>query len=190
MKNKPFSVIIHHNGGESVEEKEIVQLIQHYRHDVLNELQIVMGYLNIGKLEKVEEKLHDWIQKLNEERLLANLNIPKWTLWIMQLKTRYANIRLFYTIDIKSSLNISSIDHQLVYHSEQIIEWIYNIGDKNKLYDINITLKEKTNLSEIQIIFYINGFKDIQQGSVALGFPVRMEQTEDGLICEWSYLVQ
>lgn len=189
MKKSSFSVIIHHNGGEFVEEKEIVALLQDYRHDVLNELQIVKGYLSIGKTDKAEEKLNKWIHQFDEERRLSNLSIPKWMLWLMTTKKRYANIRLYYTIDVKSNLNLTSIDEQLVHHSEQMTDWLYKVGSKNKLYDINIALKEKTNLSEVLICFYIKDFHGILQTSKEVDFPVRVEHTESGLICEWSYLV-
>lgn len=176
-------------GGEIVKENEIVELIQNYRHDVLNELQIVKGYLSIGKTDKVEDKLNDWIHKFNQERRLSNLNVPKWMLWLIKMTKRYANIRLYYTINVERNLNLSSIDDQLVDHSEQIIEWIYKVGNKNKLYDINVELKEKTNSSEILVSFHIRDFHHIQQSSINVDFPLRIKQTDDGLICECSYFV-
>ena len=40
-----------------MDEELAIQIIQRYRHDVLNHLQLVSGYLTIQKPEKAEEKV-------------------------------------------------------------------------------------------------------------------------------------
>ena len=77
-----------------MDEELAIQIIQRYRHDVLNHLQLVSGYLTIQKPEKAEEKVNEWIQMIEDERKLTNLDTPKFTLWIFQYSDLYKNFSL------------------------------------------------------------------------------------------------
>ncbi|QKY69573.1 Spo0B domain-containing protein [Lentibacillus sp. CBA3610] len=65
-----------------MEEKEVIQLLRHYRHDLMNHLQIVQGYLSMGKMEKAQKKLTNYMQLLQEEGKLVNMHAPAFVFYI------------------------------------------------------------------------------------------------------------
>ncbi|SER74477.1 stage 0 sporulation protein B (sporulation initiation phosphotransferase) [Gracilibacillus ureilyticus] len=83
-----------------MDEKEVIELLRHYRHDHLNDLQLVMGYLQLGKQDKAEAKINDIIEKANNERQLDRLQIPKTMLWIYTKNWFSENMSLEYRMDI------------------------------------------------------------------------------------------
>jgi len=50
----------------------LVDYIKRSRHELLNDLQVVLGYAQLGKLDKVIESLHIAIDHLNRERDIFN----------------------------------------------------------------------------------------------------------------------
>ena len=50
----------------------LVDYIKRSRHELLNDLQVVLGYAQLGKLDKVIESLHLAIDHLNRERDIFN----------------------------------------------------------------------------------------------------------------------
>lgn len=51
-----------------MDEKETVRIIQKYRHDLMNRLQIVSGYLTMGKADKAKMNLDNVLEYYEEER--------------------------------------------------------------------------------------------------------------------------
>ncbi|WP_066194403.1 MULTISPECIES: Spo0B domain-containing protein [Gracilibacillus] len=77
-----------------MEEHDVVEMLRHYRHDWLNDLQLILGYAQLGKLEKVENKITDIMDRSNQEKGLDRLNIPKTMVWLYQLNWRSASFQL------------------------------------------------------------------------------------------------
>ncbi|MBE3591640.1 MAG: Spo0B domain-containing protein [Thermoanaerobacter sp.] len=50
----------------------LVDYLKRSRHELLNDLQVVLGYAQLGKLDKVIESLHITIDHLNKERDIFN----------------------------------------------------------------------------------------------------------------------
>src|SRR5699024_6334574 len=140
-----------------MEEKDVVGLLQNQRHDMLNHLQIIQGYLSMGNTEKVKDKIETWLDYFNEERKLFNLNAPLFALWIMQFKHMYTNARLTYKVHIKKK-NLQTVDQQLTEQCKQMINSLMQEQSNSELYEGNLELNESTDEPEIiNIKFLING---------------------------------
>jgi sensor histidine kinase regulating citrate/malate metabolism len=50
----------------------LIDYIKRSRHEFLNDLQVVLGYAQLGKLDRVIESLHIAIDHLNRERDIFN----------------------------------------------------------------------------------------------------------------------
>ncbi|WP_170138766.1 Spo0B domain-containing protein [Oceanobacillus chungangensis] len=86
-----------------MEEKEVVEVLQFYRHDVMNDLQIISGYISMGKLEKVEKKFGELFSFYEEERKLMSIKAPKFILWLIRFNNLYNNFRLTYNIQVENT---------------------------------------------------------------------------------------
>lgn len=138
-----------------MEEKDVVNVLQHYRHDLMNNLQVVHGYLSMGKIDKVESKVNECIAFFNEERKLMGLNMHKFTLWIIEFNNIYDNLRLTYQVHTENK-NLSDYDELLVKRCNNIINRVKVSCDPLALIEVHLQLKEQTNPSQIEVNFLIN----------------------------------
>ncbi|WP_416149198.1 Spo0B domain-containing protein [Salipaludibacillus sp. HK11] len=54
-----------------------INLMRHYRHDWLNHLQLINGYLAMGRVEKVEVLINEIVVQAQNESHLSNLNMDQ-----------------------------------------------------------------------------------------------------------------
>lgn len=143
-----------------MDDLKAIHLIQQYRHDVLNQLQLLSGYLSMKRPEKAEEKLIEWIHYFEEERRLTSLHMPKFALWVIQFNAKHQNIRLSYTIG-PSGTNYEQFDELLWTIGETFIQRIQLILDNSMLCDVCLNLKEDEQNIYLGISIESNEDKDL-----------------------------
>ncbi|MEW9675889.1 Spo0B domain-containing protein [Lentibacillus sp. L22] len=123
-------------------EREMVELLRLYRHDLMNDLQIVQGYASMEKMDKVKQKLASLMNYFNEERKLMRLDMPKFTLWLICFNSVHTNIRLSYHINM-NPINLQAIDQTLVEECQSVVEMVKRLGNDMEMYkgilDLNCT---------------------------------------------------
>jgi len=175
-----------------MEEKDVIRLLQNQRHDMLNHLQIIQGYLSMGNTEKVKDKIETWLDYFNEERKLFNLNAPLFALWIMEFNHIYTNARLTYKVHIKKK-DLQTVDQQLTDQCKQMINSLIQEQSNLELYEGKLELNESTDdPAIININFSINGqFPDAENFKSKFKnkdqcFPVTIQETENGITCDFT----
>ncbi|GGB28297.1 hypothetical protein F3157_00730 [Virgibacillus dakarensis] len=121
-------------------EKEMVDLLRLYRHDLMNDLQIVQGYASMGKLDKVKTKIAECMDRFYEERKLMSLGAPKFALWLIQVNSIHANIRLTYYINMEN-IHLQAIDDTLVKYCQSAIDLLGELLDNMELYNGELHLE-------------------------------------------------
>ncbi|WP_164668487.1 Spo0B domain-containing protein [Virgibacillus doumboii] len=169
-----------------MEEKEVIQILRQYRHDLLNQLQIVQGYMSMGKTEKVQSKIKDYIQRLNEERKLVNFDAPLFALYLIQFDSLHMNFRLTYDIHTENR-NLQHIDGELIDCCRKIMAEIEHISDENELYEVHLQINEVASESLIELDFAVVGnFYDSDnrlEGLKNNRFNADTDITADGITC-------
>jgi stage 0 sporulation protein B (sporulation initiation phosphotransferase) len=122
--------------------EEVLHMFRHYRHDQLNDLQLVLGYTQMGNLDKVKDKLHDILEKTAEERKLANLNCPHFTVWTMNFNTKYNNLKLSYEVHLSKG-DFSAVDLKLKETCEEITQLLHKHLRKERLYNIELIIYDE-----------------------------------------------
>jgi stage 0 sporulation protein B (sporulation initiation phosphotransferase) len=56
-------------------EWDVISILRHYRHDLLNHIQLINGYLAMGKVEKVQSLIDELVRQSKNESHLSNLNM-------------------------------------------------------------------------------------------------------------------
>ncbi|WP_158282129.1 Spo0B domain-containing protein [Salipaludibacillus keqinensis] len=56
-------------------EWDVLNALRHYRHDWLNHMQLINGYIAMGRTEKVETLIDDIVNQAKNESHLSNLNM-------------------------------------------------------------------------------------------------------------------
>ncbi|WP_174613929.1 Spo0B domain-containing protein [Virgibacillus ihumii] len=168
-------------------EEDVIQILRHNRHDLMNHLQIVQGYLSMDKPEKARSKLETFMKLMEEERKLVNLNIPKFALCLIQFNTNYQNFRLSYHIHTARQ-DLRSLDDMLVEQCRYLMGQIADAADEMELYMVNLQLNEldEVGKSGVEVKLAVQGnftseIKIKRKDSVDLSPMV--SQSDEGIIC-------
>ena len=169
-----------------MEEKEVVQVLQRYRHDLMNDLQIVQGYLSMGKSDKAEMKIKNCMEHFHQERKLMSLHTPLFALWVIQFNHRYNNFRINYQIHTEN-VNLMSIDCELTDRCEKLLDYFMVNSDKVTLYDLNLQLCRTEDSHEIELRFFIEADgKKVNLENMDQNKNVSENKTTDGFIYKFS----
>ncbi|WP_010098993.1 Spo0B domain-containing protein [Ornithinibacillus scapharcae] len=130
-----------------MESKDVIQLLRLQRHDLMNDLQIVHGYLSMGKTEKVTKKVNEIIEAFNRERKLMNSNCPEFTLFLIQAKWLYNNIQITYDIHTEKS-ELQAFDVSLTIIGNAILEAIST--EEFAVVEVELLLKDNHTAVEVE----------------------------------------
>ncbi|WP_183072689.1 Spo0B domain-containing protein [Oceanobacillus bengalensis] len=162
-----------------MEELEVVRLLQNYRHDLLNHLQLIQGYLSMGKKDTAESKMTELFSHFEEERKLIQLHAPKFTLWLIHFNHRYDNLRIAYNIHIDRSL--SMVDDFILTKCNKIIDLMENYTNPLELYEIQLDIKEN------ELCFYFDGeFKEIIINKEIMSKDIDVSVHEEKIVCRFE----
>ncbi|CQR46976.1 Sporulation initiation phosphotransferase B [Paraliobacillus sp. PM-2] len=143
-----------------MKEEEVIKLLRYYRHDWMNDLQIIMGYAQMGKLDKVQEKIDLAVTQAEEDRKLQSIPLPKTALQLLQLKWYYQNFQINYWISVDNNICID--DQKIAFQLDQLMNYFVDHSMKTTLYRGTIKLHQKKE-NQLQVIFFITGeFQNIE----------------------------
>ena len=108
-----------------MKEADAVDLLQMYRHDMVNHMQLIHGYLAMNQPERAKQKLNEWISLCEQERRLTSLHAPKFALWVIRCNTIYNRLDLTYHIH-SGKKSLSAYDDALKQLCEAITSILYS----------------------------------------------------------------
>jgi stage 0 sporulation protein B (sporulation initiation phosphotransferase) len=172
-----------------MQEKLMVNILRCNQHDLMNDLQVIQGYLSMDKVDKVKEKVTDLIDHYHEKRKLINTNAPYFILWVIQFGHTYDNIQLSYCIDTEN-VDLSKVDVDLIEDCKYIVNQISRLGSNTELYRMNLHLKKESH-KKITVELRITGQLDEEKEFRNLGQNKRIyiKKSENGMTCELSYII-
>lgn len=129
---------------------EAVDLIQFYRHELLNHLQIIQGYMKMGNLDKADKAMNKLFESLHMERHILSLNIPNVFLWIFKSQMKYQHFKITYSVEIENK-NISSLDGYITESLEQTMQEIIRNYNEEKVYRVHLAFKEEQENGRLEI---------------------------------------
>lgn len=169
-----------------MEEKDVIKVLRHYRHDLLNHLQIIQGYLSMGKTDKVKSKVTEYLQLLDEERKLVNLNAPLFALSLIQFDSLHTNFRLTYHIHTDNK-DLQHLDEVLESSTNQLMSQIKNMSDKTELYEVHLQMYEVSSSSMIELKLTVNGnlpsIEKLMKNIESMGQDLEVHQEPNGIVC-------
>lgn len=177
-----------------MKKKEVVQILQYYQHDVMNDIQVIHGYLSMDKTDVAKDKINDFINEFNEGRKLLKINAPRTILWIIQFNDHHENMRLTYQVN-DERLNLQKTDDLVVENCQQFFQKFYEVSNKSELYAIHLQIEQR-NTKQIVFRFTITGeledeivitdiYKLVKQNP-----QINMNQTKQECIVEFTFLLK
>lgn len=131
--------------------RDVVHLIEQYRHDILNHLQLVQGYISLGNIEKADISVTNLLEYFQQETDLLHLNMTNVYLWFLQFPIKYNDFQISYDIDIKKNLQYA--DDTVVEKLNMIMQDIEAITTPSNSYSLEIEFKD--NLKACEIALYL-----------------------------------
>lgn len=86
-------------------DQEILRALGHYRHDWMNDLQVLFGYISLKKYEKLGPYLEKIKSKLGEESHISNVGHTSLSLLLMSYRMYCQNFDLQLSLDKSIRLN-------------------------------------------------------------------------------------
>ncbi|MBN6186503.1 Spo0B domain-containing protein [Aneurinibacillus sp. BA2021] len=84
--------------------KELIEVINHQRHDWLNHIQVILGYLKLEKYEMCEEYIRRIIGEANRDTLVSRLEYPPLVAYLLSFHALHNNMRIEVEIPVSFSL--------------------------------------------------------------------------------------
>lgn len=162
---------------------EVLEFIQFYRHELLNKLQVIQGYVQMGRTEKANHYFEELFTNFAKERKLIHLNIPHVFLWFYQYKKENPQFNLSYSVEIQTSLN--SADMYIKNNLEQIMQDIKEKCDPKKIYRIHLNFYEHGDDNMISVQVDLSE-KETQFGNISLSREIDVRQTADKRIYSFT----
>ncbi|MEQ6375784.1 Spo0B domain-containing protein [Bacillaceae bacterium S4-13-58] len=115
--------------------EKVIELLRHYRHDWMNQYQLIHGYASMNRLEDVKKKVQEGIEKSREESKLVQLHAPHLALWLISFNWYEEVFRLTYHIEEETSVTtLSKADQELVESLKKIINQLHKYTLTDVLY--------------------------------------------------------
>ncbi|WP_238941771.1 Spo0B C-terminal domain-containing protein [Bacillus sp. REN10] len=98
------------------EDWTVIQAMRHARHDWMNQLQLIKGFMALGKLEEAERVIETTILQARQEAHLCNLCLPKFAEKLLTFNWEEHSFQLEYEV----------LDHEICVNinDEWLSEWV------------------------------------------------------------------
>ena len=121
-----------------MEEKEIITLLRHKRHDWMNQIQLIQGYASLGKQDLLLSQLEEVKEEAEEERKLLNSDALQFQLWLLSFNWVHKAYRIRYFL--KDDVDLSRHDQKLTAYGKRMIEIMDGHIGKYELYEGTLTI--------------------------------------------------
>lgn len=146
--------------------EKIIQLLRRRRHDDLNELQLIKAFIEMNRYEQLKEKFDEFIEKILLEQRLFNLNIPQFSLFLLQFNHDHCNIKLTYHIPMMQ-IDLSRIDDDLYLIGNTISSFMKQFLCQWTEYELNILFSNVQNgKDELKISFEISSLTNKERSKL------------------------
>jgi stage 0 sporulation protein B (sporulation initiation phosphotransferase) len=102
-----FSIKEERKQQQLLNQREMIDLISHYRHDWMNDIQLLFGYVSLKKYDKLNECMDKIRSKVLQESSVAKLGIPSLVAFFISFRLHYN--ALILELEIEQDVNLASI---------------------------------------------------------------------------------
>lgn len=79
---------------------DFLHTLNHYRHDILNELQLVKGYLSLNKIEKAQKCIDHIVIRANEDTQVCQIGAPNLVYFLLNQRMTQQKMRVDIDLDV------------------------------------------------------------------------------------------
>ncbi|MBJ9992153.1 Spo0B domain-containing protein [Paenibacillus sp. S28] len=94
----------HHDAVVRSLEQTAIRTLNHHRHDWMNDLQILYGYIKLGKSDKAVQCVERIKEQMAVESKIAKLGIPSLIFYLQSFRSTSSNLELDVHVDDQMTL--------------------------------------------------------------------------------------
>lgn len=121
-----ISIAMEKRRMNAVNQRQMSELISHYRHDWMNDIQLLFGYVSLRKFDKLAASLDTIRAKVLQESGIAKLGIPSLVAFFVTFRLYYNALTLELEMEDELSLAALPIDKEKVSHLVQMTIKVFN----------------------------------------------------------------
>ncbi|MGP4061577.1 Spo0B domain-containing protein [Halobacillus sp. H74] len=121
-----------------MDEKEIIALLRHKRHDWMNQIQLIQGYASLGNQDRLMVQIEEVKEEAEEERKLLNSDAEQFPLWLFTFNWVHRSYRIRYFL--KEEVDLSRHDHKLKAYAKRMLELMDGHIEEDELYEGTVTI--------------------------------------------------
>ncbi|MET3682535.1 stage 0 sporulation protein B (sporulation initiation phosphotransferase) [Alkalibacillus flavidus] len=129
-----------------MDREQFLEWLRIYRHDLMNDLQIVQGYASMGKHDKSTEKVNALIERLKQERLLQTLNCDAFVYWLLSTSLTEHDLNLTFSVDTPLT-DVSALDELLTHDGQMIVEQLEAVVNEWTDVSMHVSIEGENALS-------------------------------------------
>lgn len=95
---------------DTEQNERFIRLLNHYRHDWMNEIQVLFGYVKLKKYDKLEDLMEKIKDKIQRESYLAKLGVPELVIYLLAFQAEVKEIALRISMEQEIRVNELSVD--------------------------------------------------------------------------------
>jgi stage 0 sporulation protein B (sporulation initiation phosphotransferase) len=165
-------------------ENKLITILNHYRHDWLNDLQLIFGYVKLKKYDNLEGYVDKIKDKLEQESVIARLDVPSLTLDLISF--RHSNHTFNLKLEMEQGLQLSKEPVLTEAISEVIMETLRVFQDaahmsSEKTNDLCIHMNSEE--KALILVFKYSG--DYFSEKFELAVKEKLKRLELGNQVEW-----
>jgi stage 0 sporulation protein B (sporulation initiation phosphotransferase) len=92
---------------EAANQRQMIELISHYRHDWMNDIQLLFGYVTLKKYDKLDDCMDKIRSKALQESSTAKLGIPSLVAFFISFRLYYNALAL--ELEMEEEINLASL---------------------------------------------------------------------------------
>ncbi|MEX2461508.1 MAG: Spo0B domain-containing protein [Paenibacillaceae bacterium] len=102
-----LSINMERKQQEAANQRQMIELISHYRHDWMNDLQLLFGYVSLKKYDKLDDCMDKIRSKALQESGIAKLGIPSLVAFFISFRLYYNALAL--ELEAEEDINLASL---------------------------------------------------------------------------------
>jgi len=135
-----------------------IRTLNHHRHDWMNDLQVLYGYIRMGKSDRVVQYVEQIRENMTKESKIAKLGIPSLITYLQSFRTMTNSLQL--VVSIEEDLNLAELSLEGEQLAAAIVEIInmYRFGVKAGSGEVaSLTVAFSSDDTGLQLAFAFEG---------------------------------
>ncbi|WP_173916016.1 Spo0B domain-containing protein [Halobacillus sp. Marseille-Q1614] len=138
-----------------MENQEVVHLLRHKRHDWMNQMQLIQGYVAMGKMDRLQHQVNQVITEAEEERKLLNTSAYEFSLWLLTFNWEYERFRITYWVN--TEVDLSRHDRKLLACAQRMLAILDEHSHSEELYEGTLEIHQGNASEQVKLSWNWSG---------------------------------